>query len=272
MSELDDQRARASRFDAQRNSLRGAAPLGERRPRHPSPSTAPPTPRQESGERTPAAEMVTAAHAPMSGSIPVALGTPAVVRIPIVGLSGLCIELFPRGWRPKSGSTSSLFIQDITGSRHLRLDYGYNVKTGAVDFHWNQKGTFAELGIANHTPVGGAGGAVYTGAKYFRYGGVVLMVVGAGLDIYSVAVASKPLRQATKVGAAWAGAWIGCKVVGGEVAGLGTLIEPGLGTAIGGLVGCAVGAFIGYETASAVAGRVYDWAERTVFTPVPASD
>jgi hypothetical protein len=48
--------------------------------------------------------------------------------------------------------------------------------------------------------------------------------------------------------------------------------SQGLGTAIGGIVGCAVGGFIGYEAASSGAGRAYDWAENTIFTPVPASD
>src|SRR5579875_1366442 len=36
------------------------------------------------------------------------------------------IELSPRGWVPKSGSTSTVFIQDAAGKRVLRLDYGYN--------------------------------------------------------------------------------------------------------------------------------------------------
>ena len=50
----------------------------------------------------------------------------SILRIPVPGTKGLAIELSPRGWKPKGGSTSSLFIQDVTGKRHLRLDYGFN--------------------------------------------------------------------------------------------------------------------------------------------------
>jgi hypothetical protein len=97
-------------------------------------------------------------------------------------------------------------------------------------------------------------------------------VAAVAIDVYSIVVSSNPLRRSTQVVAGWVGAWAGCKAVGAGGAYVGTLAEPGLGTAIGGLVGCAVGGFIGYETASAGAGRAYDWAENTIFTPVPASD
>jgi hypothetical protein len=210
--------------------------------------------------------------APVDGSIPAALGLASVIRIPVPGTNGLAIELSPRGWTPKGGSTSRLFIQDIAGKRVLRLDYGFNVKTQAVDFHWNQKGTFNEFGIADHAPAGAGGEALFRGAKYFRYGGRVLLVAAVAIDVYSIVVSSNPLRRSTQVVAGWVGAWAGCKAVGAGGAYVGTLAEPGLGTAIGGLVGCAVGGFIGYETASAGAGRAYDWAENTIFTPVPASD
>jgi hypothetical protein len=218
------------------------------------------------GDRVPAND------APFHGSIPIALGIGSVLRIPVPGTKGLCIELSPRGWTPKGGSTSTLFIQDSVGKRNLRLDYGYNVKTKAVDFHWNQKGTFDEFKIADHTPAGPAGEALFKGAKYFKYGGRALLVVGVAIDVYSIVVSSKPLRQATKVAAGWGGAWAGCEAVGAGGAAVGTAIAPGVGTAIGGFLGCAVGGFIGYETASYSAGRIYDWADGTVFTPVEASD
>jgi hypothetical protein len=212
--------------------------------------------------------MVTAAAVPMSGEIPFAVGIAALLRIPVPGTKGLCIELGGRGWMPKSGSTSTLFIQDALGKKNLRLDYGYNVKTKTVNYHWNQKGTYQIFGIADHTPVGAAGQMVYKSARYFRYAGRALAVVGVALDVYSVVVADKPLRQATKVAAGWAGAWVGCKVVGAGGAWVGTAVTPGLGTAIGGVAGCMAGAFIGYEGASRAAGRVYDWADAT-FTRVP---
>jgi hypothetical protein len=68
----------------------------------------------------------------------------------------LAIELSPRGWVPKTGSTSSLFIQDLTGKRHLRLDLGFNKISQIHEWHWNQKGTAADFGITNHTSVGAA--------------------------------------------------------------------------------------------------------------------
>jgi hypothetical protein len=216
--------------------------------------------------------MVEAQDAPISGAIPVAIGIGSVLRIPVPGTKGLAIELTPRGWTPKGGSTSRLFIQDITGKRNLRLDYGYNKTTQTVDFHWNQQGTAKEFGITDHTVAGAGGEALFKGAKYFRYGGRVLLVVGAAIDIYSIVVASKPLRQATKVVAGWVGAWAMCKAVGAGGAYVGTLAEPGLGTAIGGLVGCAAGGFIGYVGFSESAGYAYDWGEGALFTPVPASD
>lgn len=209
---------------------------------------------------------------PFDGSVPLSLGIGSMIRIPVPGTNGLAIELTPRGWTPHGGSTSRLFIQDVAGRRALRLDYGYNVKTKAVDFHWNQKGTFNEFGIADHTPAGGAGEALFRGAKYFRYGGRVLVVAAAAIDIYSIVVASNPVRRSAQVIAGWVGAYAGCKAVGAGGAYVGTLAEPGLGTAIGGIVGCAIGGFIGYEGFSAGAAYDYDWAEGTVFTPVTPTD
>ena len=196
------------------------------------------------------------------------MGAAAIVRIPVPGTQGLAIEFGPRGWTPKGGSTSTLFIQDAMGKRNLRLDYGYNVKTKTVNYHWNQKGTFPNFGIADHTPVGTAGRVLYKSARYFKYAGRTLLVVGIALDVYSVVKADKPLRQAAKVVSGWAGAWVGCKVVGAGGAWVGTAVTPGVGTAVGGVVGCLAGGFIGYEGASRAAGRLYDWGEAS-FAPVP---
>lgn len=209
--------------------------------------------------------------APVSGSIPVAIGIASVVRIPIPGTNGLAVEFIPRGWTPKGGSSSTLFIQDISGKRFLRLDYGFNKTTNSVDFHWNQAGTFNEFKIADHTLAGTAGEFLYKGAKYFRYAGRLLLVAGAAIDVYSIVASSQPIRQTTQVLAGWTGAWLGCRAIG-AVAGLAGSAEPGLGIAIGGIAGCVVGGFIGYEGFSAGAGSVYDWAEDTIFVRVSASD
>jgi hypothetical protein len=195
----------------------------------------------------------------------------AVVRIPVPGINGLFVELKPRGWTPKSGSTSTLFIQDVTGKRHLRLDFGYNVKTSKVDYHWNQKGTFGDFKIPNHEPAGASGEALYQGARYLRYGGRILLVAGAAIDLYSIVVAKKRWRQAAVVAAGWAGAWAGCKVVGAAGALGGSLIEPGGATAVGGIAGCVVGGIGGYAGASWAAGHAYDWVEETFFEPLPAA-
>jgi hypothetical protein len=214
----------------------------------------------------------TAAHdAPLSGGIPYAIGQASVVRIPVPGTNGLCIELRPRGRVPAGGSTSTLFFQDATGGRHLRLDYGYNVKTRTIDYHWNQKGTFADLGIANHAPVGETGEVAYKAARYFRYAGRVFVVVGVLVDGVSIVQASNPMRRASEVVAGWAGAWAGCEVVGAGGAAVGLLASP-LGSAVGGVSGCIIGGIAGYYGGSMVGGEVYDWAETTLFSPVPEVD
>jgi hypothetical protein len=208
----------------------------------------------------------------MSGSVPIAVGAGSVTRIPVPGTNGLALELSARGWTPKGGTTSSLFIQDIAGKRHLRLDYGYNRATGVVEWHWNQKGVAKDFGITNHTPAGIAEQALGNTAKYYKYAGRVFLVFGAAVDAYSIVVSSKPLRRTVQVVSAWAAASAGCEAGGAGGAIGGTAVTPGLGTAIGGFLGCAVGGFIGYVTAEAAAGYLYDWAEGTIFTQIAPSD
>lgn len=205
---------------------------------------------------------------PTSGAILVAGGLPSVVRIPIPGTKGLCIELLPRGWVPKGGSTSTLFFQDLTGKRHLRLDYGFNERTQAIDYHWNQKGTFEQFGLPDHAPAGRGGAVAYKAARFFKYAGRTLLIAGLALDVASIVVASKPLRRASEVVAGWASAWLGCRVAGAGGARIGMLFSP-LGTAVGGIGGCLVGGGIGYFLGAPAGAVAYDWAEDTFFTPVP---
>jgi hypothetical protein len=207
------------------------------------------------------------AETPWMGAIPAGLGLPSVVRIPIPGTNGLAIEFAPRGRVPATGSTSTLFFQDVSGKRHLRLDYGYNVKTKSINYHWNQSGTHANFVIADHTPVGRVGEAVYQAAKVFRYAGRVLLVVGVVVDAVSIVQSDRPLRRASQVVTAWAAAWAGCELVGAGGAALGTLATP-IGTAAGGVIGCVIGGAGGYWGGSVVSGEVYDWAEGTRFTPL----
>ena len=205
---------------------------------------------------------------PTSGAIPYAIGQASVVRVPVPGTNGLAIEFRPRGHVPSGGSTSTLFVQNAAGRRTLRLDYGYNVNTKSINYHWNQKGTYANFGITDHTPTGRAGKVAYKSAKYFRYAGRVLIIAGAAVDVYSVVKANRPLRRATEVVSAWALAWAGCKVVGAGGAALGSA-APGLGTTAGGVTGCIIGGIGGYFGGEALGGEVYDWAEGTIFTPLP---
>jgi hypothetical protein len=205
---------------------------------------------------------------PTSGGIPFAFGLPTVVRIPVPGTSGLCIELSPRGYIPAGGSTSTLFFQDAVGKRQLRLDYGYNIKTKTIDFHWNQQGTFDVFKITDHTPAGRVGEVAYYGAKYFKYAGRVLMVAGVAIDVVSVVRASNPMRRASEVVSAWALAWAGCETVGAGGAALGTLASP-IGTAVGGIGGCIIGGIAGYHGGVLLGDEIYDWAETTFFTPLP---
>jgi len=156
----------------------------------------------------------------------------------------------------------------MTGKRQLRLDYGWNVGTKTIDYHWNQTGVHQTFGIANHSPAGRSGQIAYNAAKYFKYAGRVLLVAGIALDTISIVQASKPLRRASQVVTGWAAAWVGCKVVGAGGAALGTLASP-IGTAVGGVGGCVIGGFGAYHAASGLTGRVYDWVEDTYFFPLP---
>lgn len=214
----------------------------------------------------------------LSGSIPYSAGVVSFVRIPIPGSPRLAVELNPRGHVPKSGSTSSLFIQDKSGKQHLRLDYGYNKNTNTIDFHWNQKGVYDSVGIENHTPAGRGAGLLHKSAKAVNWVGRRIVIVGLAVDSISIVVASNPIRRATEVVSAWAGAWAGCKVVGAGGARVGatvgTFVLPGKGTAIGigvgGIGGCIIGGIGGYRGGEQVGRVVYQWAESTNFTRLPA--
>jgi len=211
--------------------------------------------------------MLSDPFAPPSGSIPYALGMSSIVRIPIPGTNGLFIELRPRGRTPRGGSTSTLFFQDISGRRHLRLDYGYNAVTRTINYHWNQSGTHATFAISDHAPAGRLEASAYHAARHFRRAGRVFAVVGVGADLVSIVVANAPIRRASAVVGAWALAWAGCKTGGAGGAAAGTAMSP-IGTAIGGVGGCIIGGYAGYRAGTAMGGVVFDLAQ-TTFTRVP---
>jgi uncharacterized membrane protein YgcG len=148
----------------------------------------------------------------------------------------------------------------------LRLDFGFNKNSQVFEWHWNQKGTSADFGIANHTSVGQAEQLLGQVSKVYRFAGRALTIVGAATDLYSIVASSEPLRRSVQVVSGWAAAAGGCKVVGAGGAYLGTAVAPGVGTAVGGFLGCSVGAFIGYLSAERVSGHLYDWTAGALFS------
>jgi len=203
----------------------------------------------------------------LSGSIPYQVGLPSILRIPIPGTGGLCVEFGPRGPVPRGGSTSTLFFQDLSGKRHLRLDYGYNPRTNTVDYHWNQRGVHADFGIADHQKATVQGRVAYQAAKYFKYLGRTWVLAGTTLDVASIVKASSPMRRASEVVGAWALAWAGCKAGGAAGALIGSTGTP-LGTALGGVGGCIIGGAAGYRIGAVAGGAVYQWSSSTYFVPL----
>jgi hypothetical protein len=194
-------------------------------------------------------------------------GLASVIRIPVPGTNNLAIELSPRNF--KGVSTSTLFIQDPTGKKALRLDYGYNVKTKTIDYHWNQRGTYEAFRIADHTTVGRGGAVLYKAARAFKYLGRTLIVIGVVTDAISIVTASNPLRRSTQVVTAWAMAWAGAEGAGAVGAAIGTAIEPGGGTAVVGVVFAIGGGIAGYFAGDKAGAVVYDWAATTIFSKLP---
>ncbi len=214
----------------------------------------------------------------MDGAVPAppqtAGGIAAVIRIPVPGPENLAISLYPpKGWKGKS--TCTLFIMKDKW-RGLRLDYGYNVKTETVDYHWNRTAFAARFpNYANHMAAGRVGAALYQTARAFRYGGTALVVVGAVLDVESIVTASNPLRRSTAVVSAWAMAFITARSAGSVGAAAGSFIEPVIGTAVGGIIFAIGGGIAGYWAGEKAGETVYDWAADTKFTnliPVSVPD
>jgi len=98
---------------------------------------------------------------------------------PSLEQTDLPVELSPRGFVPQGrfnvhGFHSGCYRQkNISGSTTAII-----FKTQTIDYHWNQKGTYNTFKIADHTTVGTAGRVAYKAAKYLKWGGRVLLVVG----------------------------------------------------------------------------------------------
>ena len=251
-----------------------------------------------------------------SGQILVPVGMPTMAQIPVPNSGGLTISFWTNASSHANPSvfqdirlalqemgianaeipgkpltTSTIFVQDAKGKRHLRLDYGVR-PDGTINYHWNQKGTTARFGISTHQDAGRPGAALHKFGRVFRHAGRGLIVVGAVLDGVSIYQASNRPRRVAEVVGGWTGAWAGCKTggaagawagggigagAGSIVPGAGNAAAGGIGVIVGGIGGCIVGGFGGYRLGEWMGGEIYDlsedaliWAVDTIFTGVEA--
>ena len=138
-------------------------------------------------------------------------------------------------------------------------------------FHWNQQGAHALYGVRDHqlltsnpAPQGNVIGR-FGGAKLVRGLSRGALVLGAGMDIYSVATAENKVEEGVRRASAWGGAWAGAKGGAAVGAAIGSIF-PGPGTAIGGFVGGVGGGIGGYFAGYEVGDEIYDFGRSAVET------
>ena len=185
------------------------------------------------------------------------------------GAEGGAGDRYNLSFRDKSGfkgSTSEAFMNKAgSGSKWkgLRLDHGPNVKTnGQTNWHWNQKGAMNAFGHGNHAVTSPATAKVAGALKAIKPAARGAMVVGAGMDAYSIGSEAhesmqtgdwdNTIDESARVAGGWAGAYAGAKGMGALGAGIGTMIAPGMGTIIGGALGGFLGGVGGYMGGSAL--------------------
>jgi hypothetical protein len=95
-------------------------------------------------------------------------------------------------------------------------------------------------------------------ATVAKYGGRVLVPLGAAMDIAAIAKSDDKLKTGTEKASAWAGAYVGAK--GGVALGAtaGAFVGGPVGAAVGGVVGGVVGGIAGYIGGEKVGGWAYD--------------
>ena len=177
------------------------------------------------------------------------------------------MDKYSLSFRDKSGfkdPTSHAYLNKAGGGnkwKGLRLDHGPNVKSGGqTNWHWNQKGSMNAFGKADHalaSPMAAKTGAALKMIKPAARGA---MVVGAGMDAYSLGSEAyqssqtgewdNTIDEGARIAGGWAGAYAGAKGLGTAGAAIGTAIAPGLGTVIGGAVGGLAGGIGGYLAGS----------------------
>mgnify|MGYP001271165881 CR=1 FL=1 len=173
-------------------------------------------------------------------------------------------------FRDKSGlkgSTGQGFLNKAeSGSKWngLRLDHGPNAKAGGrTNWHWNQKGAMNAFGHADQAQVSPGTAKAAQGLKYLKPLSRGAMVVGAGMDAYSIGSEAQQsmetgdwqntIDETARVASGWTGAYMGAKGLGTLGAGIGTMIAPGIGTMIGGGLGGLIGGAAGYFGMSSLA-------------------
>ena len=178
-------------------------------------------------------------------------------------------DQFNLSFRDKSGfkgSTSEAFLNKAGSGKKwkgLRLDHGPNVKSnGQTNWHWNQKGAMNAFGQADHAVTSPATAKVAGALKGLKPMARGAMVVGAGMDAFSVGNEARQsmdsgnwdntIDEGARVAGGWAGAYAGAKGMGALGAGIGTMIAPGMGTIIGGALGGFLGGVGGYMGGSAL--------------------
>ncbi len=127
--------------------------------------------------------------------------------------------------------------------------------TKDVNWHFNQKGTFSDFGIADHSVVGPGMEIFGNVSKGVKVVGKVALPVAVAVDAYSIYNSDNKPKEVSRVVGGWTGA-----LAGGEVgAAAGTMVFPGIGTAVGGFVGGIAGSVGGYFVGSSIGTSVYNF-------------
>ncbi|MBU0578248.1 S-layer homology domain-containing protein, partial [Patescibacteria group bacterium] len=181
------------------------------------------------------------------------------------------------------GSYITQIYQTNNPSKYIALDYHLHETgpmAGTSNFHFNQKGVYADWGVSNHQVIGpddltinGKGVPVNVG-KGLRYVGAAGLVIGAATDAYNIYESEDRGRDTTKVVGGWTGAWAGATAfasigastgawIGGMACGTVTLGAAAIpcaviGGSVGGFIGGMFGGVTGYLGGSYAGEEAYD--------------
>ncbi|MGH7243395.1 MAG: RHS repeat domain-containing protein [Phycisphaerales bacterium] len=168
-------------------------------------------------------------------------------------------------WKPKTGSTSVLFIYKTDNPKKLyRLDYDkikMGPNAGQLGWEHNQEGVakILKLTVQNHQPAGRWASNAGRAIKLVKYGGRALFVLGAAQSAVEIYYSENRTRTIIIEAAGWAGAaagaWGGAKI--GAVGG--TFFSPGAGTAIGAVSGAIGGGIAGFWLGQTATQKVVDY-------------